>query len=196
MRPSLPRCFVSGLLAQHQALLTRPDAFCRECHCRRRGDGRKHYLGNLIGTRRRPLLGLVRHLMLSQNAANLVLVWWLCPWAPESPNARRRRALALTFGGNVTAEPCSTTSALLADRVIIGRSGAALPLGLYDRSAPPWCLCRWLQINPPLAAVALPALSRAPEDSRALRPRLCFYPRQLALVTAVLVPILIVNASR
>jgi len=188
-----PTLLVSGLLAQHQALLTRQMRFAAIAIA----DVGAMIVGITVGISL--ALGGARYwalvgMMLSQNAVNLLLVWWLCPWRPSRPTRGAGVRSLLTFGGNVTAGALLNYIGSMADRVIIGRLWGPLPLGLYDRSHA-LVLMPMLQINPPLAAVALPALSRAAATPERYARAYVSILRQLALVTAVLVPILIVNAS-
>ena len=110
-------------------------------------------------------------LILAQIATALVGVagvWLACGWRPS-----RRLALAevrplVVFGSNLTAFHVVNYFARHLDNALIGRFWGPMQLGLYDK-AYQMLLLPLGQINAPITAVALPALSRLVAEPEAYR---------------------------
>jgi O-antigen/teichoic acid export membrane protein len=187
-----PTLLLGGLLAQHQALLSRQMRFT----CIAVAEVGALVVGIAVGIWL-ALAGLgfwaLAGMALSQTATELLLVWTLCPWRPSWPTRGAGVRSLIAFGGNVTVGAVLNYIGAMADRVVIGRVWGASPLGLYDRSYA-LVLMPMRQINPPLAAVALPALSRAAGTPERYTRAYISLLRQIALFSAIFVPILIVDA--
>jgi len=111
-------------------------------------------------------------LVLNQVVFALVTIvgaWTACKWRPGLPVRGSGVRSMLKFGGNLTGYNFTTFFAQNLDNALIGRFWGAYQLGIYSR-AYQMLLMPMGQINTPLAAVAVPALSRLadlPERYRA-----------------------------
>jgi len=90
---------------------------------------------------------------------NAGLVWVLCDWRPGLPKRGSGVGEMLKFGGNLTGASVLSYSRRNLDNVLIGAIWGSASLGLYSK-AYQLLLLPVRQINAPLTAVALPALSR------------------------------------
>ena len=91
-------------------------------------------------------------------------VWLVCHWRPSLPALDSGIGEMLTFGGNITGFSIINYFARNLDNVLIGRFWGAGELGLYSK-AYQLLLLPINQINSPIAAVAIPALSRLVDSS-------------------------------
>lgn len=87
------------------------------------------------------------------------MAWIACDWRPGRPGPLSDVKEMLAFGGNAATSMVVGFLASSLDKVLIGWWWGAVPLGFYERAQ------KLLQLpiqnlNTPLAAVALPALSR------------------------------------
>ncbi len=90
---------------------------------------------------------------------NAVAVWALSPWRPGVPRWDDEVWPMLRFGGNLTGFNVTNYLTRNLDNVLIGWYWGAGPLGLYAK-AYNLLLMPVRQVNAPISAVALPALSR------------------------------------
>ena len=88
----------------------------------------------------------------------------------------------LTFGGNVTGFNVMQYFARNADNALIGKFWGAYQLGLYSR-AYQMLLMPMQQINAPLAAVAVPALSRLADSPERYRDAYLKILEKLVMIT-------------
>lgn len=101
--------------------------------------------------------------------ATIAGAWTFCKWRPGLPVRGSGVRSMLKYGGNLTGYNFTTFFAQNLDNALIGKFWGAYQLGIYSR-AYQMLLMPLGQINTPLAAVALPALSRladSPERYRA-----------------------------
>jgi PST family polysaccharide transporter len=101
-------------------------------------------------------------LLINQLVMTLVTVagtWLACRWRPGLPVPGSGIRPMLSFGGSLTGFNVTTFFARNLDNALIGKFWGAQQLGLYSR-AYQMLLMPMQQINAPLAAVAVPALSR------------------------------------
>ncbi|MGI9067137.1 MAG: lipopolysaccharide biosynthesis protein [Pyrinomonadaceae bacterium] len=101
-------------------------------------------------------------LLLNQFVMTLVTVvgaWLACRWRPGLPVRGSGVRSMLSFGGNVTGFNVTTFFARNLDNALIGKFWGVHQLGVYSR-AYQMLLMPMQQINAPLVAVAVPALSR------------------------------------
>ena len=96
---------------------------------------------------------------LSLLATNVLGVWIACRWIPGRPNLDSGVKAMLSFGGNVTGYATVNYFSKNADNLLIGRFRGSQELGFYSKSTQILGLPTD-QINEPLTAVAIPALSR------------------------------------
>lgn len=152
----------SGLTAQHQALLR------RQMRYRQLGliDVSASAFSVLVGIST-ALLGwsywsLVA-MYIAMPAATMVGTWLACPWRPGKAVRGAGVRSMLAFGGHLTGFNLSLYFTQNVDNILIGWRWGAQSLGLYSR-AYNLLLFPLQQINPPIAAVAIPALSRLQDD--------------------------------
>jgi len=131
---------------------------------------------------------------LGQGLTYAILIWLFCKWRPGLPvrNSGVRRMLA--FGRNLTGFSILNYFARNLDNMLVGRFWGSGQLGLYAR-AYQLLILPIDQINAPLTAVAVPALSRlcdAPERYRAAYLRLL---DKVAMLTMPLMAFMIVTSD-
>lgn len=97
------------------------------------------------------------------SLANLLAVWIVLPWRPDPPRRRTGIVPMLRFGSDVLAYSVVNYFSRHADNLLIGWYWGAAPLGLYEK-AYNLLLLPIGQINSPVAAVAIPTLSRTRDD--------------------------------
>ncbi len=111
-------------------------------------------------------------LVLNQLVMTLVTVvgvWVVCQWRPGLPARGIGLRSMLSYGGNITGFNVMTFFSRNLDNALIGKFWGPYQLGVYSR-AYQMLLMPMQQINAPLGAVAVPALSRLagePERYRA-----------------------------
>lgn len=86
--------------------------------------------------------------------------WCSCRWRPSRPKKRTGVKPMLAFGGNASAASFLNYLGANIDKVLIGGAFGSATLGLYER-AHKLIQLPIRQMNAPLSAVAVPALSRA-----------------------------------
>ncbi len=96
---------------------------------------------------------------LVMTLATVVGVWSVCRWRPGFPGRGLGLRSMLSYGGNLTGFNVMTFFSRNLDNLLIGKFFGAHQLGVYSR-AYQMLLMPMQQINAPLAAVAVPALSR------------------------------------
>ena len=106
---------------------------------------------------------------LVMTLVTVIGVWGVCRWRPGLPARGIGIRSMLSYGGNLTGFNVMTFFSRNLDNALIGKFWGPYQLGVYSR-AYQMLLMPMQQINAPLAAVAIPALSRladAPERYRA-----------------------------
>lgn len=98
-----------------------------------------------------------------QSIVETTLTWIFSGWIPGWPQRHTGAKEMLAFGGNLTAASSLGYLGVNLDKVLIGSSLGPTVLGLYERSLRLMSL-PISQINAPIAAVAVPALSRIVEE--------------------------------
>ena len=97
-----------------------------------------------------------------------IAVWVVCGWRPGLPVRRSGVREMLAFGGNLTGFNVINYFARNADNLLIGKFWGSGPLGLYSK-AYGLLMLPLRQINAPLSAVAIPALSRLKDEPERYR---------------------------
>jgi O-antigen/teichoic acid export membrane protein len=100
--------------------------------------------------------------------ATLIMVWIAVPWRPGFAHNLREAKPLLSFGGDILTFNVVNYFSRQADTLLIGWYWGAVSLGFYDK-AYTMLLLPIKQINGPLAAVAIPTLSRARVDPAQFR---------------------------
>lgn len=106
---------------------------------------------------------------LAGQLASVMSIWTICKWRPGAPVLGSGVRSMLAFGGNLTGFNLVNFTVSRIDSILVGRMWGGEALGAYDR-AQSLLLVPLRQVNEPLSAVAMPALSRltgAPERYRA-----------------------------
>jgi len=113
---------------------------------------------------------------------SVIGMWAACRWRPSLPKGGAGVRSMLTFGGNVTGFNVMQYFARNADNALIGKFWGAYELGLYSR-AYQMLLLPMQQINAPLAAVAVPALSRLADSPERYRDAYLKILEKLVMIT-------------
>jgi len=113
---------------------------------------------------------------------SVIGMWAACRWRPSWPSRSAGVRSMLTFGSNVTGFNIMQYFARNADNALIGKFWGAYELGLYSR-AYQMLLMPMQQINAPLAAVAVPALSRLADSPERYRDAYLKILEKLVMIT-------------
>jgi PST family polysaccharide transporter len=120
--------------------------------------------------------------------------WWACRWRPGWPRRGTGARGMLRFGGNLVGVNLSYYLARNLDKVLLGRFAGAAALGLYSRA---YALLTMplQQVNAPLSAVALPALSRLVNEPEGYRRAYCSLAEKIQMVSVPGIALLLVCAD-
>jgi PST family polysaccharide transporter len=124
-------------------------------------------------------------LVVNQLVMTLVTVagvWAACRWRPGLPARGSGVRSMLSYGGNLTGFNVMTYFARNLDNALIGKVWGGIQLGLYSR-AYQMLLMPMQQINAPLIAVAVPALSRLADSPERYRAAYLKILEKVAMVT-------------
>ncbi len=130
-------------------------------------------------------------MQLSAGAAGATAVWVASGWLPGLPGRRSGVRKMLAFGGNLTGFSFLNYFAVNMDNVLIGRFWGPSQLGLYNR-AYNLLLFPIRQITAPIAAVAVPALSRLQDESERYRR---YYYRAINVIAFLSMPLVVIMAA-
>lgn len=119
---------------------------------------------------------------LVQGSAYAIGVWIVCDWRPGRPARYSGIRSMLAFGGNLTGFHVVNYFARNLDNMLIGLFWGSRQLGLYAK-AYQLLLLPIDQINAPIAAVAIPALSRLTDSPERYRKAYLRILEKIALVT-------------
>jgi O-antigen/teichoic acid export membrane protein len=112
-------------------------------------------------------------------------VWLICNWRPGRPVRHAGVRSMLAFGGHITGFNVVNYFARNADNILIGRVWGAGPLGFYSR-AYSLLMLPLNQLNLPISAVAVPALSRLHGDPTRYK---AYYLKTISLITLASTPL-------
>lgn len=179
-----------GLTVQHQALLTRNMRFGTLAFI--------HIASALAGI----ITAIIAAwyglrcwaLVLMQVATaitNAIAVWVACPWCPGLPVRRSGVRKMLAFGGHLTGFSFLNYFARNLDNVLIGKVWGAQPLGFYSK-AYGLLMLPLGQVTAPIAAVAIPALSRLQGDPERYRR---YYYRAISTIAFITMPLVAMLAA-
>lgn len=118
-------------------------------------------------------------------------VWVACKWLPGLPVRRSGVRKMLRFGGNLTGFNFLNYFARNADNVLIGKFWGSGPLGLYSK-AYRLLMLPIAQVTSPIAAVAIPTLSRIEDDPEKYRR---YYYRAISTIAFITMPLTAVLAA-
>jgi polysaccharide transporter, PST family len=172
---------VSGLSTQHMALLRRQMRFGALAALQVGAE-----LVGMAAAIAAALAGMGYWALVVQRLAWVVVLtigaWCLCAWRPGRAGPLRDVRELLRFGGNVAASNLVGLLARSADQILIGWFWGPVSLGLYERASK-LVLVPLNNLNAPLHAVAMPALSRAAEEPGRHRRAYLGMVEKLAMVT-------------
>ncbi|MGE0096340.1 MAG: lipopolysaccharide biosynthesis protein [Alphaproteobacteria bacterium] len=172
---------VSGLSTQHMALLRRQMRFGALASLQVGAE-----LVGMAAAVAAALAGMGYWALVVQRLAWVVVLtagaWCVCAWRPGRAGPLRDVRELLHFGGNVAASNLVGLLARSADQILIGWFWGAAALGLYERASK-LVLMPLNNLNAPLHAVAMPALSRAAEEPARHRRAYLGMIEKLAMVT-------------
>lgn len=153
---------IAGLSAQHRAILRR--------HMRYLTLAKINITSNLLAVTMGITLAALGFgywaliaMMIGQSGVAMLLVWIASPWCPSLVYKTEGMGSLLKFGGNMTLFNIVNYFTRNADNLMLGATWGAATLGLYSK-AYAMLLLPIKQINSPIAAVAMPALSRLQDE--------------------------------
>lgn len=126
-------------------------------------------------------------MQITSAIVGVIGVWLASPWRPGLPVRRSGVREMLAFGGNLTGFNIINYFARNLDNVLIGWRWGSGSLGLYSK-AYSLLMLPIRQINAPLSAVAVPALSRLQEEPSKFR---SYYRKGLTLSVMFGMPIVV-----
>lgn len=121
---------------------------------------------------------------LVREAVMMIGVWFACRWRPGPPVRRSGVRSMIRFGAHLTGFNIVNYIHRNLDKMLIGRYSGAASLGIYGK-AYQLLLLPIHQINNPITAVAVPALSRLQDQTERYRR---YYQRGVFLTVAVSMP--------
>lgn len=131
---------------------------------------------------------------LTLNLVYLIGIWIQCRWRPGLPQRSSGVRSMLVFGGNFTGFTVVNYFARNLDNMLIGWWWGAAALGLYAK-AYQLLLLPLDQINSPIAAVAIPALSRLADSPDRYRQAYLRILEKIAIMTMPLMAFMIVTSD-
>ena len=172
---------ISGLSTQHMALLRRQMRFGALAALQVGAE-----LAGMAAAIAAALAGMGYWALVVQRLVWVVFLtvgaWCICAWRPGRAGPLRDVGQLLQFGGNVAASNLVGLLARSADQILIGWFWGPVALGLYERASK-LVLVPLNNLNAPLHAVAMPALSRAAEEPARHRRAYLGMVEKLAMVT-------------
>jgi PST family polysaccharide transporter len=162
-----------GLTVQHEALLRRQMRFTALAAI--------EILSVLVGLVVAHYWALVIN-QLVQGLSYAIGIWLVCGWRPGRPAAYSGVRSMFAFGRNLTGFHIVNYFARNLDNMLIGKFWGSSQLGLYAK-AYQLLLLPIDQINSPIAAVAIPALSRLTDSPERYRKAYLRILEKIAMVT-------------
>ena len=131
---------------------------------------------------------------LTQGLTYMIGVWVACDWRPGLPARGSGVRSLLVFGRNLTGFSIINYFSRNLDNMLIGKFWGSYQLGLYAK-AYQLLLLPIEQINTPISAVAVPALSRLVEQPERYRQAYLRLLRKVALLTMPAVALMIAGSD-
>ena len=182
-----------GLTVQHEALLRRQMRFVALAACEVAALLASIAATVVLAWRGWGYWALVcGHLTL--GLVYMVGVWAACGWRPGWPSRAAGVTSMLGFGGNLTGFAVINYFARNLDNMLIGRVWGSFQLGLYAK-AYQLLLLPLDQINAPITAVAVPALSRLNDSPERYRRAYLRIVEKIAMVTMPGVALLVATSD-
>ncbi|HJP91487.1 MAG TPA: lipopolysaccharide biosynthesis protein [Pyrinomonadaceae bacterium] len=182
-----------GLAVQHEALLKRQMRFYALSVIAFLSMMMGYVVGIIFAWRGARYWSLVfsQLALLSTNALG---VWLTCRWRPGRPKRNTGVRSMLSFGGNVTGYALTNYISKNCDNLIVGRAFGPQLLGLYAKAAQLLALPTD-QINEPLSAVAIPALSRLADSPERYRQAYLRIMEKIVMITMPAVMLMLATAD-
>ncbi|MCH6256495.1 lipopolysaccharide biosynthesis protein [Puniceicoccaceae bacterium K14] len=178
--------FLSGVCAQHGALLQRQMRFLAEQSI--------VVTSQVVGAATAIIAALMGAgywaLVLKAISASVVVVfirWWASGWTPGLPKRGSGAGEMARFGANLTAGRFFNEMSSHADNLLLGYFGGPAVLGLYSKAYGLLAL-PVREVNKPIGMIAVPALSRLQNNPERFRR---FYLRGLEMVAFISMPIIV-----
>lgn len=187
---SAPAQIFSGLIIQHQALLRRQMRFGLLAGIQITSQLVSIAVAIYLAWQGYGYWALVAQTLVSQ-VINMILVWLCTGWIPGRPVRSSGVRPMLRFGGFLTGFNLTNHFARNLDNILIGKFSGSGELGLYQK-AYTLLMLPISQINTPITAVAIPALSRLQNDPQAYRR---YYQRAVGLLVIVGMPVIAFAAA-
>jgi PST family polysaccharide transporter len=127
-------------------------------------------------------------------STNTIGVWAICRWYPSRPQRNSGIRSMLTFGRNLTGYAMINVFAKNLDGLLVGRVWGAQQLGLYTKAGQVLAMPTD-QINEPLNAVAIPALSRLDDSPERYRQGYLRILEKIVMITMPGIALMIVTAD-
>ncbi len=175
---------LAGLAIQHEAILSRQMRFAAIMIVETAGLLIGFVVAIVAAWRGAGYWALVLN-QLVMTLVTVVGVWSLCRWRPGLPARGLGVRSMLSYGGNLTGFNVMTFFSRNLDNALIGKFWGPHQLGVYSR-AYQMLLLPMQQINAPLAAVAVPALSRLADSPARYR---AAYLRILEKIVMITMPL-------
>ncbi len=172
---------VSGLTVQHWALLRRQMRFTAIAIIETGAEFAALALAVICAMKGAGYWALVVQ-RVSGPVITMVATWALCPWRPGLPARDREIRNMLSFGGSVVSFNVLAGAARSLDQVLIGWLWGPIVLGFYERASR-LVLVPLNNLNAPLYAVAMPALSRLEGQPERYRHAFLLVFEKFAMVT-------------
>ncbi len=174
----------SGLIVQHQALLRRQMRFGVVAVLETAGIFVSFLCGIICALTGWGYWSLVI-IPVVREIAFMLGVWIFCGWRPGRPVRRSGARALVSFGAHLTGFNVVNYFARNLDKILIGRTWGATPLGLYNM-AYQMLLLPIQQINNPVTGVAIPALSRVQSETERYR---AYYRKGVFLTVTIGMPV-------
>jgi len=130
-------------------------------------------------------------MQLSAAVTHAVAAWFACGWRPGLPVRGSGVRKMLAFGGYLTGYDLVNYFARNGDNLLIGKFWGAGQLGLYSK-AYALLMLPIQQITTPVAAVAIPALSRLQNEPERYR---TYYYRAISMIAFITMPLVAMLAA-
>jgi len=182
-----------GLAVQHEALLKRQMRFYALSIIAFLSMMMGYVVGIIFAWRGARYWSLVFS-QLALLGTNAVGVWLTCRWRPGRPKRNTGVRSMLSFGGNVTGYALTNYISKNCDNLIVGRAFGPQLLGLYAKAAQLLALPTD-QINEPLSAVAIPALSRLADSPERYRQAYLRIMEKIVMITMPAVMLMLATAD-
>jgi O-antigen/teichoic acid export membrane protein len=182
-----------GLAIQHEALLRRRMRFAALA-----GANLAALVVNAVTTVALAWAGLgywaLVYGQLALGLAYAVCLWGVCGWRPGRPGRLSEVRPLLAFGRDLTGFTVVNYFSRNLDNLLIGRVWGAMQLGFYAK-AYQLLLLPLDQVNEPVTAVAVPALSRLGEDPERYRRAYLRLLEKVAMATMPLMAFMIASSD-